>query len=153
MKNIALRMLTTLVLVTLLGSLSLKAQEWTPIQQEVWKNINNYWALISKGDIDGYQEYVHKDYIGWDYGSPLPETKEEAIKWLQFEAPFNKTLIYEIKPVTIKVYGEFAIVNYYYSYMNEWDGEKNWEQGRWTDIMLKQGNKWVLIADHGGKKK
>jgi hypothetical protein len=24
-------------------------------------------------------------------------------------------------------------------------------QGRWTDILMKQGDKWVMIGDHGGR--
>lgn len=27
------------------------------------------------------------------------------------------------------------------------------ESGRWTDILLKQGNKWVITGDHGGSDK
>ena len=24
------------------------------------------------------------------------------------------------------------------------------EQGRWTDILIKQDDKWIMIGDHGG---
>ena len=30
------------------------------------------------------------------------------------------------------------------------DGKKKSEKGTWTDILTKQGNKWVMIGDHGG---
>ena len=31
------------------------------------------------------------------------------------------------------------------------DGKEKPSEGRWTDILMKQGDKWVLIGDHGGK--
>jgi len=33
---------------------------------------------------------------------------------------------------------------------NDSEGEQHTEQGRWTDILMKQDGKWLLIADHGG---
>jgi hypothetical protein len=31
------------------------------------------------------------------------------------------------------------------------EGKEKREAGRWTDILMKDGNKWVLIGDHGGE--
>lgn len=151
--NLLLRMAMILVLVPLLGSLSLKAQEWTPVQQEVWNNVNAYWTLMAKGDIDGFLGYFHKDYVGWDTDDPIPGNKESASKWLHFMSQYNKVLIYELKPLTIKVYGDFAFAHYYYYMMNEVDGKRTPEMGRWTDILMKQGDKWLMIGDHGGEEK
>ncbi|MCX6235166.1 MAG: nuclear transport factor 2 family protein [Bacteroidetes bacterium] len=143
----------TLILIAGLGSYSLKAQEWSPVQKEVWKNVNDYWALMAKGDINGFLGYMHNDYLGWDNEDPLPATKEDSQKWLQFSFQFTKILNYSIKPLGIKVYGDVAFVHYYYYIVRESDGKKNWEQGRWTDILLKQVDKWVMIGDHGGSVK
>jgi len=30
------------------------------------------------------------------------------------------------------------------------DGKQQTEQGRFTDILLKEKGKWLLIGDHGG---
>jgi len=47
-----------------------------------------------------------------------------------------------------------AFVDYYYAMAKETpDGKKSSESGRWTDILLKQGSKWVMIGDHGGSDK
>jgi hypothetical protein len=35
----------------------------------------------------------------------------------------------------------------------EKDGKKEAENGRWTDILMKQGTKWVMIGDNGGSAK
>jgi hypothetical protein len=31
------------------------------------------------------------------------------------------------------------------------DGKPSTEKGRWTDILMKKGDKWMLVGDHGGE--
>ncbi len=151
MKN---RFLLTIALFLGLGISSVFAQEWTPAQKEVWKNVNTYWEIMTKGDVNGFLEYFHADYAGWENGEPLPSTKEETRKWLSYSYAEGKVLIFDLKPVAIKIHGDVAIVDYFYTMVKEnKDGKKNPETGRWTDILLKQGTKWVLIGDHGGRDK
>ena len=146
--------ITLLILFFGLGITTVFAQDWTPAQKEVWKNVNDYWAVMAKGDVAGFMEYFHQDYVGWDNDSRLPSSKEETKKWVVYGYKDVKVPVYEIKPLTIKIYGEVAFVHYYYSMAKETqDGKKKMESGRWTDILLKQGNKWVLIGDHGGRDK
>ena len=47
-----------------------------------------------------------------------------------------------------------AIAHYFYTgvYTDSKD-EKTNTQGRWTDVLMKDGDKWVIIADHGGPTK
>jgi ketosteroid isomerase-like protein len=144
-------LLITVLLITGFGFSSLKAQEWSAAQKEVWKNVNDYWALMAKGDLNGFYEYFHTDYIGWDNGAALPSNKEESKKMFSFFMAGVKIPFYEIKPVAIKVYGDFAFADYIYTmFMDMPDGKKKTEKGNWTDILMKQGNKWVMIGDHGG---
>jgi len=144
-------LLLTVLVITGFGFSSLKAQEWSAAQKEVWKNVNDYWALMAKGDINGFFEYFHTDYIGWDNGDALPSTKEESRKMFTFFYTGVKVPVYQIKPVAIKVYGDFAFADYtYFMFMEMPDGKKKSEKGTWTDILTKQGNKWVMIGDHGG---
>lgn len=149
-KKIGMAVLMTFLLVAGLGTTIVKAQEWSPVQKEVWKNVNDYWALMGKGDVTGFLTYFSDEYLGWDNDDPVPTTKEDTQKWLQFAFQGVKILIYDIKPLGIKVFGDFAFVHYYYSFVRERDGKKENEHGRWTDILMKQGNKWVMIGDHGG---
>jgi ketosteroid isomerase-like protein len=136
------------------GLPSVFAQEWTPAQKEVWKNVNDYWALLAKGDMNGFFDYMHPDYVGWDNDSPVPSTKEESRKWITYRMQGMKMPLWVIKPLAIKIYGNVAFVHYYYSFIEESpDGKKKSENGRWTDILLKQDAKWVMIGDHGGSDK
>jgi len=147
------KMVPVLILLLGLGFNSVFAQEWNSAQKEVWKNVNDYWALMAKGDINGFMEYFHADYMGWDNDSKVPSAKEDNRKWLNYWMQGVKIPVYQIDPLTIKIYGDIAFVHYYYSFVRERDGKKETESGRWTDILMKQGGKWVLIGDHGGSDK
>jgi len=152
MKNQLIKSWSLILVFILAGGFGLvRAQEWNPAQKEVWKNVNDYWALMTKGDLNGFLDYFHQDYVGWDDNSPLPSTKEDVKKWMGYYFNGAKVPAYEIKPLAIKVYGDFAFVHYYYSMVIEKEGKSETESGRWTDILMKQGTKWVLIGDNGGK--
>jgi ketosteroid isomerase-like protein len=128
-----------------------RAQEWSAVQKEVWKNVNDYWALLAKGDVANFVTYFHTDYIGWDDNDAVPGNLEESKKMLNYFVAGTKFPFYSIQPLAIKVYGDFAFVHYIFSYVKEGaDGKKSFEKGRWTDILMKQGNRWVMIGDHGG---
>lgn len=154
-KNIGITLLIALFLIP--GALiqnKLSAQEWSAAQKEVWKVENDCWAAFSKGDQAGFLEFFHPDYLGWDDNSPLPNTKTDTQKWFAVFMQGNKVLLYDIKPVGIRVFGDFAIVDYYYSLVNsDGDGKKKAEEGRWTDVLMKTGGKWQLIGDNGGAAK
>jgi ketosteroid isomerase-like protein len=108
---------------------------------------------MAKGDVNGFLDYFHQDYIGWDNDSRVPQNKEETKKWVAYAYQGVKIAVYEIQPLAIKIYGDVAFVHYLYSMAREIDGKKSMESGKWTDILLKQGTKWVLIGDHGGADK
>lgn len=148
MKN---KLILTVTLILGLGLSSVFSQEWSPAQKEIWKNVNNYWDLMAKGDINGFLSYFHPDYIGWDNGDATPTTFNETKKWIQYAYQGVKVPVYTLKPLAIKIYGDVAFVHYDYAMAKEYpDGKKSMENGNWTDILLKQGDKWVMIGDHGG---
>ena len=151
MKN---KLVLTIALFFVFGLSSVFGQEWSTAQKEVWKNVSTYWGIMSKGDVAGFMEYFDADYVGWDNGDVLPSNKEVTKKWVEYAYQGVKVPVYDIKPVAIKIHGEIAFVDYYYSMVKESkDGKKSFENGRWTDILMKKGDKWVLIGDHGGKDK
>jgi ketosteroid isomerase-like protein len=136
---------------TVLIAAPVAAGDWSAAQQEVWKNVEAYWALFAKGDIDGFLGYMHEDYSGWSLSSPVPESKAASATWLRYFATRGSTEFYTITPVAITLHGDVAVVHYYYYEVNkDSDGKMKTEKGRWTDILVKQGDRWVLLGDHGG---
>jgi ketosteroid isomerase-like protein len=137
----------------MLGSTQLRAQEWSAAQKEVWKNVEAYSTLGAERNVEAFLEYFHPDYCGWEYDEALPIDKAGLRKYVdQSGWKTRKTVYQDQKPVAIKIHGEFAFVHYYYTTVSkDAEGKEKTTSGRWTDILMKQGNKWVLIGDHGGQ--
>jgi len=130
----------------------LYAGDWSSEQQEVWKTVEAYTDLAAKGDVEGFLKYFHKDYAGWSYDAPIPYGISSVKKWAGYFLPKREMLVYEITPVTIKVYGDFAFAHYLYSHAyKDIEGKMKFADGRWTDILMKTGGKWLMIGDHGGE--
>ena len=127
------------------------SQEWSKEQQLVWKNVETYWKIAGEENLQEYMSYFHDDYLGWAVNTPLPSTKANVSKWMKHWWSKINVTIYDIQPVGIAVFGDVAVVHYYYTMMvaNE-EGKESERTGSWTDILMKQGDKWVLIGDRGG---
>jgi len=59
--------------------------------------------------------------------------------------------IYDIRPAAIVVKGNVAVAYYYYSYVSkDTEGKMTEHHGRWADFLVKDGERWKLLGDHGG---
>jgi ketosteroid isomerase-like protein len=150
--NTYIKSVVIILCLTLITSVQLFGQEWSAQQKEVWKNVQAYSDLATKRDVEGFLNYFHSDYSGWSNRSALPSTKEQVRKWIAHDFATTKILVSEIKPVAIKIHGNIAIVHYYWSQIEKnQEGKETNTSGRWTDILMKQADKWVLIGDQGGR--
>jgi len=128
------------------------AQQWSAEQLEVWKTVESYWSLLEKNDADGFLSNFDESYLGWNYSSDFPGDYTKLNKINRYYFNIINTLLITISPAKIWIEGDFAFVHYYYTLITK-DLENNvtQESGRWTDILMKKGNKWLVIGDHGGK--
>lgn len=132
-------------------ALNLQAQQWTTEQLEVWKTVQTYTDIANKGDVEGFLNYFDESFLGWPYGSDAVHNKQIRAEWIKYYLPINTTVMSTITPEAIWVKGDFAVVHYFYTDITkDKDGKTSLSSGRWTDILMKKGNKWVMIADHGG---
>ncbi len=130
---------------------SAMAQEWSAAQKAVWSDVETYWNAFAGGDADGMLSYFHESYKGWDNDEPLPNTKANTEKGVRHFLEGNKFVMHRIDPVAIEIHGNFAFIHYYYSMtFKNAEGKEHTSKGRWTDILIKEGAKWMLIGDHGG---
>jgi len=129
------------------------AQQWSSEQKEVWAGIEKYWEVSSKNDANGFLSYFDESYIGWSYQSKVPQSKANTGKWIKHDFKKNSNVLYTLTPVSIWVKGDFAFANYFYAQIekNKESGKEESSSGKWTDILMKKGGKWVLIGDHGGR--
>lgn len=129
------------------------AQKWSQEQKAVWAGVEKYWEVAANGDVEGFLSYFDESYVGWSYISKVPQNKANTSKWIRNDFAKNKSVLYTLTPITIWVKGDFAFVNYFYAQLekNIKTEKENPSAGKWTDILMKKGNRWVLIGDHGGR--
>ncbi len=124
--------------------------QWTPEQKAVWKTE----AAIFNDFVSGQDpsEYYDDSYQGWQLKSPIPIPKanmDKAVSYYRSEG--GKYLFFDAVPVVIWVKGDFAYTDYYYrAVYQDKDGKKTNDHGRWLDVLMKKGDTWVLVGDHGG---
>jgi ketosteroid isomerase-like protein len=99
-----------------------------------------------------FLSYFDDSYYGWSYDNEAPGSKEDVQKSLGYWTTKGDVVYYIITPSRIWVNGNFAYGHYYYTQVTESaDGKPNTDKGRWTDILMKKGDKWMLVGDHGGE--
>jgi ketosteroid isomerase-like protein len=131
---------------------SSSAQQWSDAQKEVWAAVDAYWAVSLSSNPMDFMSTFDDSYCGWSYDNEAPSTKADVNKALGYWTSKGKVAYYTITPAKIWVNGDFAFVHYYYTQVTESpDGKPNTEKGRWTDILMKKGGKWMLVGDHGGE--
>lgn len=136
----------------LLLSATAAAHDWSAAQKEVWKAIEAYNAAYDRGDIETFMNYFHNDYRGWLYTAPVPSDKATVRKFVEYSMKSSKVLVSNLAPAEISIFGNVAIVHYFWTSIEKGtDGKEETNSGRWTDILMKQGDKWMLIGDHGGR--
>jgi len=80
----------------------------------------------------------------------MPRDKSSTKRWTKYGEANSKTLEQELNPVGIVVEGSVAVVHYYYSEAVEnRKGERETAHGRFTDILVKDGQRWLFLAWRG----
>lgn len=149
MKSAMIRVIT---LALLWGwAASVFAQQWSDAQLEVWDTVKSYDEAWTAGDHERFMGYFHDDYRGWHTSMSTPSNKDAVQRWVEVIMPSEKVLVSDITPLSIQIYGDTAVVHSVFaSLVEQGDGERRFERGRWTDILQRHNGRWLLIGDHGG---
>jgi hypothetical protein len=125
-------------------------QEWSNEQKEalaIAQKMEDCWV---KRDLDGYMSCLHENFIGWFQKDPLPLNKESLRKWEKHWLSTVKIHLDEMKPVSITITGNIGIINLYASTIEEDENGKKLMYSRWTEILIKEDGKWLILGMHGG---
>ncbi len=99
-------------------------------------------------DTTRYDRLFHDAFQGWSLENPAPRSLSATEKWSRLEA--FETLAYELHPLAIVVTGNTAVAHYLWSDLSETDGERETTHGRFTDVLVRSGNGWRMLAWAGG---
>jgi ketosteroid isomerase-like protein len=65
--------------------------------------------------------------------------------------PAGETYVHEERPIDIIVRGNVAVVHYIVSaHSKNESGEHTSTEARWTDTLIKENGRWLLLGDQGG---
>ncbi len=111
---------------------------------EIWEVIENAWATWQEGDLEVSTANIHEKYLEWNNENPLPTTKEKWIKSMNKMKDFVKLTYYDIEPARILVYGDVAVIHYYYKQIFTYT-----KDDETTDYNYKGKNAEFLIKEKG----
>lgn len=119
-----------------------------PLQQEIWafvRAMNDAWT---KGDPERLMEFFHPDMIAVTPVDRLRhETGAECVAGWQRFAQAARILSWEEREPLIRVFGNAAVVCYYYETVFEMNGRRIDSSGRDLFYLIRENNRWLAVAD------
>lgn len=128
------------------------AQDSRDDEANVLLTIEREWEAAQKGDRDAVDAMLADNFMGWGRGSPAPRSKNSTARWSRLaDKEMGKVLRYELYPLSITVEGDVAVAHYLYSTaFKAKDGTVKMHNGRYTDVLVRNGDSWKFVAWHGG---
>ena len=128
------------------------AQTWSTEQQEVWKLEEQQWKMAADKDESWIDKMVHPNLSYWDNDQVAPQTKASLTRWNRYNNGNVTTLEQEIFPISMTITGNVAVAQYRYATAREnLKKERETVSGRYTDVFMKEGGRWMFIAWAGGE--
>ena len=129
----------------------LAAQTWNADQQALWKVEEMQWKMSAAKDASWIPLLVHPNMSAWSNDMPSPQSYASLVKWEKLQDAESTTLEHEIYPIAITITNNVGVVQYrYHSATENAKKEHKAENGRWTDVLIKDGGTWKFITWAGG---
>ncbi len=139
------------VLVLMAFATLASAQTWTAEQQELWKFEEQQWQMAKDKDLSWIDKMVHPNLSYWGSDQPAPQNKGSLARWNRYGNSNETVLEQELFPISATITGNIAVVHYRYSIAREnYKKERETVTGRYTDILVKEGGRWLFISWVGG---
>jgi hypothetical protein len=127
------------------------AQTWNAEQQELWKLEQQQWQMSKDKDLTWIEKMVHPNLSYWDNDSRAPQNVASLTRWNRYSSASSATLEQEIYPISMTITGNIAVAQYSYQVVREnYKKERETVWGRYTDVLVKEGGRWLFIAWAGG---
>lgn len=142
----------------LLGALSLAsfpmiaaAQTWTAEQQDIWELEEQQWQMAKDKDLTWIDKMVHPNISYWDADQPGPQNRASLARWSRYNSAASTVLEQELFPISVTITGNLAVAQYRYTVVREdYKKERVTVTGRYTDVLLREGGRWLFITWAGG---
>ncbi len=142
------RITLTVVALVLAFPVNTRAQEFFGAEREVWDFIER---CADTDDFGEFRACFHDDFSGWNYNESMPRGvgNLETIGRYMFDQADVRAI--ELRPIEVRAYGNFAFAHYVVIIVDGHpDGSLRTYEERWTDILIRENDRWYWIGDHGG---
>ena len=130
---------------------TVSGQTWSPEQQEIWRLEEQQWKMNAAKDLTWIETMVHPNISYWDVNFPGPQNKASLSRWAKYGTA-DTVLEQEIFPISVTITGNVAVAQYRYRVASEnYKKEREIVTGRYTDVLIKEGNRWLFITWAGGE--
>jgi ketosteroid isomerase-like protein len=119
------------------------------VEREVWKTVRELNDTWTKGNPEELKNYFHVDMVAL---TPTDKNRREGREacvadWVEFAKAAKIHSWKEIDP-KIQMYGDVAVVTYYFDISFEKGGQTINFGGRDLFVFVKEGGRWWAVADH-----
>jgi len=126
------------------------AQTWNQEQSEVWNIMEKLYDAIKSSDHEKYKSLLHKKFSIWFDDETFPSDRASHNIWEAHWFANTEVKISEILPLRIIIVDNIAVVHYLAKSLRTRDDETAMRQSKWTDVLIKENDQWLLITTHGG---
>ena len=127
------------------------AQTWSPDQQEIWRFEELQWKMAMDKDLSWIDKMVHANLSFWDVDRPAPQNKASVTRWSRYGNTNETVLEQELFPISVTITGNIAVAQYRYQVAREnYKKDRETVTGRYTDVLVKEGGRWLFLAWAGG---
>lgn len=119
------------------------------VEREVWKTLRELNDAWTKGNPEDLKNYFHADMVAI---TPTDRNRREGREacvadWVEFAKAATIHRWKERDP-KIQVYGNVAVVTYYFEITFEKGGQTIHSGGRDLFVFVQEGGRWWAVADH-----
>jgi len=124
------------------------SKEWTKEQKEVWKTVEDHWAVLIDGEVDEFLKYIHPDFVGFGHESPLFVDRGWLEHWVGHWTKNTEIPIHYMRPIHIILHGDIAIVQYVIFTIEKRASGVCRHIRRYTMTWKKGKGRWQVIGSH-----
>ena len=145
------RFFLVLLFIVLAAAGAASAQTLTPEQQEIWRFEEQQWKMAADKDLTWIDKMVHPNVSFWDTDQPAPRHKGSLARWSRYSSTNTTVLEQELFPISVTITGNIAVAQYRYQVAREnYKKDRETVTGRYTDVLVKEGGRWLFLAWAGG---
>jgi ketosteroid isomerase-like protein len=118
-------------------------------RQDVWQTLQSLNRAWTTGKVDELKNYFHENMVAI---TPVDRQRREGRQacidgWAQFVAGTTKIHHWKELDPQIQIYGETAVVTYYFDMSFDMAGKTIVSTGRDMFVFVKEGGRWWAVAD------